>query len=67
MIPTNLQRRERKKEELRVESMEKKEKGYSKCGGYVGYLSRLPDNDPIPRECLTCPQVLECAMKTSDF
>ena len=66
-IPDYLQRYERKKEELRVEISEKREKGYSKCGGYFGYLSRLPENASIPQECLTCSQNLECAMKKSDF
>jgi len=66
-IPDYLQRYERKKEELLVEISEKREKGYSKCGGYLGYLSRLPENASIPQECLTCPKNLECAMKKSDF
>ena len=37
-------------------------KGYSKCGGYLGYLARLPKNEPIPKECLACPKVLDCVM-----
>lgn len=42
------------------------EKGYSRCGGYVGYLRRFSENAPIPRECLTCPKLSDCAMETID-
>jgi chromosome segregation ATPase len=37
-------------------------KGYSKCGGYLGYLASFPENEPIPKECLVCPKVLDCVM-----
>lgn len=57
---------EKEKEELQVEPPKKEEKGYSKCGGYLGYLTILPKDSPIPRECLACPKVLDCAMKIND-
>lgn len=66
-ISTKPEGHEKKKQELRVKLKEKKERGYSKCGGYLGYLARLPENASVPRECLTCPKVLDCSMKTSDF
>ena len=40
-------------------------KGYSRCGGYLGYLASFPENKPVPKECLICPKVLDCVMKTS--
>ena len=57
---------EKKKEEPLVKPPQKKEKGPSKCSGYIGYLATLPKNKPIPQECLICPKVLDCVMKTSD-
>ena len=56
----------KRREEPSVKPPEKKEKGPSRCAGYLGYLSSLPKNKPIPQECLTCPRVLDCAMKISD-
>ena len=41
-------------------------KGYSRCAGYLGYLARLPKNAPIPKECLVCPKVLDCATEIDD-
>jgi len=41
-------------------------KGYSRCGGYLGYLATLPENAPIPKECLICLKALDCVMHTSD-
>jgi len=58
--------KEKKQEELPIEPPEKEEKGPSKCAGYLGYLASLPENKPIPQECLTCPKVLDCVMKKSD-
>jgi CBS domain-containing protein len=48
-----------------VKLPEKKEKGPSKCAGYFGYLATFPKSKPIPQECLKCPRVLDCTMKTS--
>jgi hypothetical protein len=50
----------------RVE-LKKREKGYSKCGGYVGYLAHLPENAEIPRECLACPKVMDCVLRKSGY
>ena len=57
---------EKKKEEPLVKAPEREEKGPSRCAGYLGYLACLRENKPIPQECLVCPKVLDCAMKTSD-
>ena len=53
-------------EEPSVKPPEKEGKGPSKCAGHFGYLASRPKNAPIPKECLTCPKVLECVMKKSD-
>ncbi|UCD27145.1 MAG: hypothetical protein JSV75_03265 [Candidatus Bathyarchaeota archaeon] len=50
-----------------VESLEEEEKSPSVCAGYLGYLSTFPKNKSIPRECLICPRVLDCVMKTRDY
>jgi len=69
------EKEEKKKEEPPVKSLEEEEllvkpseeeKGPSRCAGYLGYLSSRPENAPIPKECLTCPKVLDCVMKISD-
>jgi hypothetical protein len=36
------------------------EKDKTKCPHYFGYLSELPEDRPIPEECLLCPKLLEC-------
>ena len=63
------QKGKKSKEEPPVKSPDKppdKEKGFSKCAGYLGYLASLPENGSIPQECLICPKVLDCVMKVSD-
>ena len=68
VISNQLQKqKEEKKEVPPVEPPEEEEKGPSRCGGYLGYLARLPKNAPIPRECLTCPRVLDCVMEIGDY
>jgi len=57
---------EEKEEEPPVKPLEREEKGPSRCAGYFGYLASRQENAPIPKECLTCPKVLDCVMKTSD-
>jgi len=46
------------------------EKGPSRCTHHFGYLAvrvLLRGEDvPISRECLACPKVLDCVMKTTD-
>jgi len=64
--PQKQKEEKRKKGEPSVKRPEKKEKGPSRCAGYLGYLASRPKNAPIPEECLICPKVLECAMKISD-
>ena len=64
--PQKQKEEKKKKEEPPVKPPEKKEKGPSKCAGYLGYLASLPKNKPIPQECLICPKVLDCVMKKSD-
>jgi len=64
--PQKQKEEKKKKEEPPAKPPEKKEKGPSRCAGYIGYLATLPKNKPIPEECLTCPKVLDCVMKKSD-
>lgn len=35
-------------------------RGYSKCGGFIGFLARHSEMDVIPSECLNCPQLCNC-------
>ena len=46
-----------------VKPPEKKEKNPSGCPHYFGYLAIRPENAPIPKECLICPRVMDCAME----
>jgi len=55
-----------RRKEKRLLKPPEREKGSSKCGSYLGYLATLPEDEPIPRECLTCLKILDCVMKTSD-
>jgi len=64
--PQKEEEEKKKKEEPPVKPSEKEEKGPSRCAGYFGYLASRPENAPLPKECLTCPKVLDCVMKISD-
>lgn len=48
---------------IEIPAIRTRKKGYKRCGGYLGYLSHLPENASLPRECLTCPKVVDCAME----
>jgi hypothetical protein len=39
-----------------------RQKGYSKCGAFIGYLARHSNIKTIPKECQTCPQLSNCAL-----
>jgi hypothetical protein len=54
------------KKEPSAKPPEKKERGPSGCPHHFGYLESLPEDVPIPRECLACPKVLDCVMKIND-
>lgn len=41
-------------------SIAKKEKDPSDCYHHFGYLSSLPNDQAVPQECTTCPELLEC-------
>ena len=66
VISTQPQKEKKRKGEPPVKPPQKKEKGPSRCAGYLGYLATLPKNKPTPQECLICPKVLDCIMKISD-
>lgn len=35
----------------------------AKCAHYFGFLNSIPEDAPIPDECLVCPKVIQCGMK----
>jgi DNA-directed RNA polymerase subunit RPC12/RpoP len=35
----------------------------AKCAHYFGFLNSLPEDAPIPDECLICPKVLQCGFR----
>ncbi len=65
--PQKQEEEKKKKEMPLLEVPRKEEKNPLRCAGYLGYLACLPKNKPIPKECLICPKVLDCAMETSEF
>ncbi len=50
-----------------VKPPEKKEKGPHGCPQHFGYLTVRSQSVPIPRECLGCSKVLDCAMKIGEY
>ena len=48
------------KETLLARPAGKKGKVSSKCLYFFGYLTSLDKDSPIPEECLTCKEILEC-------
>ena len=38
-------------------------KSPAKCVQHFGFLNSLPEDSPIPDECLVCPKVLQCTIK----
>ncbi len=34
------------------------------CQHYMGYLSKRSRTEKIPEECITCPKIVECMLKT---
>ena len=51
------------KDELLVQPAKKEEKDSSKCPHRFRYLASRPKGAPIPQECLTCQEMLECRSK----
>jgi hypothetical protein len=53
-----------KKESLKpTKDIENSEKVTSGCSHSYGYLAVRPKNSPIPQECLSCLQVIDCLYK----
>ncbi len=40
--------------------------GTSECT-LLGFLEKLPKGDPIPKDCLNCQKLVECAMAKRAF
>jgi len=47
-------------------SMKVAEESSSGCT-MLGFLEKLPKGDPIPKECLNCRKLVECAMAKRAF
>jgi len=47
-------------------SMKVAEENRSECT-MLGFLEKLPRGDPIPKECLNCRKLVECAMAKRAF
>ena len=47
-------------------SMKVAEENSSECT-MLGFLEKLPKGDPIPKECLNCRKLVECAMAKRAF
>ncbi len=43
---------------------QEKEKETSGCPEDFGYLANRPENVPIPPECMLCPKMVDCMLKT---
>ena len=35
----------------------------AKCVHYFGFLNSVPNDAPIPDDCLICPKVLQCSLR----
>jgi hypothetical protein len=35
----------------------------AKCAHFSGFLNAMPENAPLPEECLICPKVLQCNLR----
>jgi hypothetical protein len=35
----------------------------AKCAHFSGFLNALPEDAPLPEECLICPKVLQCNIR----
>jgi len=58
---------EREEDEKKVEPPVKppeKEEGISGCLHHFGYLTSRLENAPIPEECLICPRLADCMVRT---
>jgi hypothetical protein len=39
------------------------EKKPENCLHHLGFLKLLPEDEPIPEECLVCPKIMECFVR----
>jgi len=54
------------KEEPKTKPSAEKENGSSGCPQTFGYLANRPPETPIPQECLLCPKIVDCMLKTEE-
>ena len=57
---------EASKETPKIEQSAEKESGSSGCPQTFGYLATRPSDAPIPSECLLCPRIVDCMLKTEE-
>jgi DNA-directed RNA polymerase subunit RPC12/RpoP len=38
----------------------------AKCPRHFGFLNTIPQETPIPEECLLCPKVLQCTVRQKE-
>ena len=70
---TKQTRQKKTEKQEKTKTLKSTEKGKSRnvkseakgngCSHYLGYLKKRPKNSPIPDECLSCPQMVECLLK----
>jgi len=53
-------------EEPKTKQSAEKKEGSSGCSHTFGYLATRPPDTPIPQECLICPKIVECMLKTGE-
>ncbi len=61
------QARKKEKDEFKAKPLKKRERLPLRCAGYFGYLASRPMDAPLPKECVNCPKVMDCIMKTNDY
>lgn len=66
-VSPQLQTHKKEKEASKVKPREKRERFPLRCAGYFGYLASRPVDAPLPKECLNCPKVMDCIMKTNTY
>ncbi|MCK4885419.1 hypothetical protein KAS24_05040 [Candidatus Bathyarchaeota archaeon] len=54
------------KEEPKTKPSAEKKEGSSGCSHTFGYLAIRPPDTPIPQECLICPKIVDCMLKTGE-
>jgi hypothetical protein len=54
------------KKEAKTEPSFEKVTGFSGCSYTFGYLANRPPETPIPPECLLCPKIVDCMLRSEE-